>query len=401
VRGEGNEIFGFVLLRIGGRTKKIKKMKTLKFEKDEENGILAFRFSYDRELFSYLVHLAGFRYIRERKLVFIRDEPEAKKLLAAKLKQLGYEIREESLLNEPLMVRKESAKPVRKKKEISDRAREDLDRFKAYLEHRRYSASTVSTYVSMIETWISETAKEYPFSMEKEDVVNYVNGYMRTNNLSHAFQNQFISAARIFYSEIGKTNLSTVDLERPRREHKLPNILSMKEVKMILDSLTNNKHRMALKMIYAFGLRRSELLDLRIESIDRERGYLIVRQSKGKKDRYLPITEKIVKEIDEYLKHYHPLEYFIEGQERGSRYSETSLAEVFKKACKQAGIKKQVSLHTLRHCYATHLMERGTDIRIIQNLLGHVNIKTTEIYTHVSKPVIKNIGSPFDDLDNL
>jgi len=192
--------------------------------------------------------------------------------------------------------------------------------------------------------------------------------------------------------------LITEQLERPRREHKIPNVLSKEEVAAILQALVNQKHRTMLSLIYACGLRRGELLNLKAENVDSKRHLLLILNAKGKKDRVVPISDKVITMLREYYKLYKPKIWLFEGQNDGEQYSESSLQEVLKHAIKMAGIRKPVTLHWLRHSYATHLLEAGTDLRYIQELLGHKSSKTTEIYTHVSEKSLQKISSPFDNL---
>ena len=186
-------------------------------------------------------------------------------------------------------------------------------------------------------------------------------------------------------------------IQRPRREKRLPNVLSKNEVKSILEAPTNLKHRAMLSLIYACGLRRSELLSLTKFDIDSKRMVVIIRMAKGKKDRIVPLSPKILSLLRDYYKSYNPKEFLFEGQ-GGGKYSEKSLENVFKQSLLKANNKKPVTLHWLRHSYATHLLESGTDLRYIQDLLGHKSSKTTEIYTHASTKSIEHIKSPFDDL---
>ena len=186
-------------------------------------------------------------------------------------------------------------------------------------------------------------------------------------------------------------------IQRPRREKRLPNVLSKNEVKSILEAPTNLKHRAMLSLIYACGLRRSELLSLTKFDIDSKRMVVIIRMAKGKKDRIVPLSPKILSLLRDYYKSYNPKEFLFEGQ-GGGKYSEKSLENVFKQSLLKANNKKPVTLHLFRHSYATHLLESGTDLRYIQDLLGHKSSKTTEIYTHVSTKSIEHIKSPFDDL---
>lgn len=187
-------------------------------------------------------------------------------------------------------------------------------------------------------------------------------------------------------------------IQRPRSEKKLPNVLSKQEVKLILESLQNTKHKAMLSLLYACGLRRSELLNIKLQDILSDRKLLHIKQSKGKKDRIVPLSDKLLDMLRDYYKTYKPKVWLFEGQQEGETYSERSLELVFKNALKQSGIKKPATLHWLRHSYATHLLENGTDLRYIQELLGHKSSKTTEIYTHVSTQSIQQIKSPFDDL---
>ena len=188
------------------------------------------------------------------------------------------------------------------------------------------------------------------------------------------------------------------NIQRPRREKRLPNVLSKQEIKAILEAPTNLKHRAMLSLIYACGLRRSELLNLSLSDVHSDRNLLFIRQSKGKKDRVVPISNKIIEMLREYYKAYKPKEWLFEGQIPNTKYSEKSLENVLKQSLFKTKIIKKVSLHWLRHSYATHLLERGTDLRYIQELLGHSSSRTTEIYTHVSTKRIQQIRSPFDDL---
>ncbi|MEB2777869.1 tyrosine-type recombinase/integrase [Algoriphagus sp. D3-2-R+10] len=169
-------------------------------------------------------------------------------------------------------------------------------------------------------------------------------------------------------------------------------------MKDILQAHKNVKHRTMLSLIYACGLRRSELLNLKLEDVDSKRGLLRVNHGKGAKDRLVPVSEKVVEMLREYYKLEKPMTYLFEGSKAGQAYSSKSLENVLNQAIKKIRMKKKPTLHWLRHSYATHLLESGTDLRYIQELLGHQSSKTTEIYTHVSTHSLQKIKSPFDDL---
>jgi len=276
--------------------------------------------------------------------------------------------------------------------------RMEIDRFGNWMEHKRYSPSTIETYIQAITVFLRFIAPKSSAEASNEDMQRYVYQYMIPRRLSYSYQNQAVNASKLFFKLITGSALITEQLERPRREHKLPNILSKDEVKAIILAPINQKHRTMLSLIYACGLRRSELLNLKPTHIDSKRHLLIVLNAKGKKDRVIPISDKVIFMLREYYKKYHPKEWLFEGQEERTQYSETSLQKVLKYALQRASITKPVSLHWLRHSYATHLLESGTDLRYIQELLGHKSSKTTEIYTHVTEKSLEKIKSPFDDL---
>lgn len=267
-----------------------------------------------------------------------------------------------------------------------------------WMQHKRYSEQSVKIYTDCLRTFLAFCLPKNPAEITANDMVAFVHEYIIPHKYSYAFQNQAINAAKLFFREILKGELDVETFERPRRQHTLPNVLSKQEVKAILDVTKNPKHKAMLSLIYACGLRRSELLNLQPAHVDSKRGLLIIKQSKGKKDRIVPISDKTVNMLREYYKAYRPQTWLFEGQNDGEHYTEESLRIILKQAITKAKINKPVTLHWLRHSYATHLLEAGTDLRYIQELLGHSSSKTTEIYTHVSTKNIQQIKSPFDDL---
>jgi integrase/recombinase XerD len=234
--------------------------------------------------------------------------------------------------------------------------------------------------------------------ISNEDVIIYNNEYILKNNLSASYQNQIVNAIKLFFQTIRETKMMVDKIHRPKRSKLLPNVLSKEEIKLILNAHSNIKHKTMLSLIYSCGLRRSELLNLKPADIDSKRGIVIIRQSKGKKDRIAPLSPKILDMLREYYIGFKPKTWLFEGQNENTKYDERSLSNVLKQALTKSRINKPVSLHWLRHSYATHLLESGTDLRYIQELLGHSSSKTTEIYTHVSTKSIQQIKSPFDDL---
>ena len=187
-------------------------------------------------------------------------------------------------------------------------------------------------------------------------------------------------------------------IERPRKEQYLPEVLSEEEVTEILKAITNLKHKTLIMTIYSGGLRISELINLKVKDIDSNRMQIRVEQSKGKKDRYTLLSKKTLLTLRLYFKEYKPKEWLFEG-EKGGQYADSSIYKIFKTALNAAKITKKVSIHSLRHSFATHLLENGTDLRYIQSLLGHSSSKTTEIYTHITTKGFDQIQNPLDKLD--
>ena len=273
-----------------------------------------------------------------------------------------------------------------------------IEIFKRYLLSKRYSPNTINTYSEALKSFLTFCNTKAIKEITNEDVISYNNDYILKNNLSSSYQNQIVNAIKLYFKIVKETAIKIDKIHRPKREKTLPNVLSKEEIKAILEVLKNLKHKAMLSMIYSCGLRRSELLNLKPNDIDSKRNVVIIRQSKGKKDRITPLSPKILELLRDYYKEYSPKIYLFEGQEKNTQYSARSLEEVLKKSIKLASINKPVTLHWLRHSYATHLLESGTDLRYIQELLGHNSSKTTEIYTHVSTKNIQQIKSPFDDL---
>jgi integrase/recombinase XerD len=275
-----------------------------------------------------------------------------------------------------------------------------VDELRRWMRFRRYSESTIRTYTEMVMTFISfmNTYGRDKGEDAATAIQRFTNEYILKRQLSFSYQNQMVNALKLFYRQILKRELEVERIVRPRREYKLPNVLSKDEVKRLLSVLRNLKHRTMLSVIYACGLRRSELLNLRPADVDSERGLLIIRQAKGRRDRLVPISMKTILLLREYYQFYRPKVWLFEGVVPGTQYDERSIQQVLKKAIYLARIKKPVTLHWLRHSYATHLHESGVDIRYIQEILGHKSSRTTEIYTHVSARSIQLIRSPFDDL---
>lgn len=281
---------------------------------------------------------------------------------------------------------------------LSNETLDKIEKFKFWLRSRRYSESTISTYLDAIKTFLRFYAFKNIQEIDNNDLIRFNNEYILENNYSASFQNQIVNAVKLFFKTVENSPLDIDAIHRPKRAKKLPNVLSKEEVKEILDAPTNIKHKAMLSLIYACGLRCGELLSLVPNDVDSNRKILHVKNAKGKKDRIVPLSEKILVLLREYYKAAKPTHFLFEGQTKGFKYDDRSLQNVLKQSLAKTKIKKPVTLHWLRHSYATHLLESGTDLRYIQEILGHSSSKTTEIYTHVSTKSIQQIKSPFDFL---
>ncbi len=275
---------------------------------------------------------------------------------------------------------------------------EQIEKFKQWMHSKRYSKSTITTYSEALKSFLVFYKNKPIADITNEDVIVYNNEHILKKKLSASYQNQIVNAIKLFFQTIRETKMLVDKIHRPKRDKLLPNVLSKEEVKLILNAHSNIKHKTMLSLIYSCGLRRSELIHLKPNDIDSNRNIVIIRQSKGKKDRIAPLSSRILELLREYYIGYKPKIWLFEGQNAGEKYSEQSLQSVLKQALQKTGITKPVTLHWLRHSYATHLLESGTDLRYIQELLGHNSSKTTEIYTHVSTKSLQQIKSPFDDL---
>lgn len=265
-----------------------------------------------------------------------------------------------------------------------------LSKLENEIRSRGFSGKTLRSYLFHVGRFLSD-AKADPKSLTDRDIQNHflkLGGFMDplTVNLK-------LSAVKFFFREILGREIVVNYLKKPKR---LPEVLTKDELSRLLSVTLNPKHKLILKLLYGCGLRVSEVVNLKKEDLRLSEGILIVRQSKGNKDRIVTIPNSIINDLQSFLG-LHSSDYAFDSQV-GNKLTTRTVGMIVLHAAMKAGIKKKISPHTLRHSYATHLLEQGTDLRIIQKLLGHSSIKTTEIYTHVSTNLIKNVVNPLDTL---
>jgi len=347
--------------------------------KYNNHEIIKLLFDYDKDIVAKIRTIPGARWSRSMCCWYVADQPQ--KITA--LQNIGINIEQKNI-----------------SKSIADDANSELlIRFSDYIKARRYSSKTINSYVECMRIFLNFHRQKHYLEIDNKDIDYFNRNYILKKKLSATYQGQFINAIKLFYAKIPHKKLVIDYMERPRTGSPLPKVLSKEDVAKLLSSTENIKHKTMLSVIYSCGLRRGELINMKITDIDSKRNVINIRHAKGDKDRIAPLSDKILTLLREYYKIYRPQKWLFEGSIPGTQYTETSLHKVFQQAKTKAGIKIPCTLHSLRHCYATHLLEAGTDIRYIQELLGHKHSKTTEIYTHVTTKSIQKIKSPFDDLD--
>ncbi len=272
-----------------------------------------------------------------------------------------------------------------------------IDTFYKNLMIENYSEQTIKNYLSVLKLfleWIENINVEEVTEKEIQDYLFYCKNEKK---YSFSTMKQIIATIRYLYIKVfNKPTPAALNIKL-RKPLLLPTVLSFADISKILSVTANLKHKTILFLIYSAGLRLGELLELKLGDIDSESMRIHIREGKGRKDRYIMLSENVLNLLREYYKVYKPNEYIFEGQ-NGGKYSPKSVQSVFKAALKKSGIKKKATVHTLRHSFATHLLDDGTDIRYIKELLGHKRLETTQIYTHVSSYSINKIKSPADKL---
>ena len=288
-----------------------------------------------------------------------------------------------------------SQSPVKKKRVISEKNKEIIRAYVSYLRGKCYSESTIKTYFFFIADFFDFINLVPLEELTNRHVELFIENVFIPRHYSISTHRQFTSAMKLFVNFYPDSKIDNFTLDRPKRSHLLPTVLSNEEIINILRCTKNLKHRAIIAIIYSAGLRISELINLQLTHIDIQRRQLIIKNSKGRKDRNIILAISCIPLMLNYLNTYKPEVFFAEGKP-SEKYSPESVRAFLKRSCKAANVRKKVTPHTLRHSYATHLLENGIDLRYIQELLGHAKPETTMIYTHVSKKDLLRIESPLD-----
>jgi len=281
-----------------------------------------------------------------------------------------------------------------RKRQLPTNYRVCPDSYLDKLELRKYANNTVKTYVTSFETFINYYISKDLVAINESDVRKYILKLVQLDK-SNSYINSAINSIKFYYESVLGMPNRFYEIERPRKEKKLPKVLSKEDVLSVIANTNNLKHKCIVSLLYSSGIRRNELVNLKITDIDSKRMLIRIEAAKGNKDRYTLLSHSLLEDLREYYKQYKPEKYIVEGM-YGKQYSGQSIGKIVINAAEKAGIKIPVTPHMLRHSFATHLLEAGVDLRQIQVLLGHSSSKTTEIYTHVATTTFKKIKKPLD-----
>lgn len=263
-----------------------------------------------------------------------------------------------------------------------------------WMQYKRYAQSSIDQYTSCLAKFLAHFENEAtkPSEISAEKIKLFLTQFKEPNT-----HKAYLSAIKLFYGKIGNQPDKLSKVEYPKASKKLPIVLSIDEIQKMFDVCENTKHLAILALLYSAGLRVSELINLQWAHIDRSRMIINIIQAKGKKDRQVGLAPELIPLLEKYFHEYKPVKYILNGQTE-PQYTARSVGEVVKQLAEKAGIKKRVYTHLIRHCAFTHMVEAGTDINLIQKVAGHNNVKTTNIYLHISDTFISKINSPLSNI---
>jgi site-specific recombinase XerD len=343
-----------------------------------DKHVILIRFDKDEELIARVKKLKGVRWSHTLKAWYVPDVPEYRNRFG-------------------LAEAKESEEIKRIEDKIHPVNREAFERMVDQLKLKSYSANTIKTYRNEFMQLLVVLKSHSVDDCNAEKIRSYMLYCTKTLKLSENSLHSRLNALKFYFEQVLHREKFFYDIPRPKKPSKLPKIINNRDIKKLLDKTENLKHNTMLKLCYGMGLRVSEIVNLKISDIDSKNMQVFIERAKGKKDRYVNLPESILEQLRRYFREEKPKYYLFEGQ-YGGKYSIRSVQQIFKNSLKKANIIKPVGIHSLRHSFATHLLESGTDIRFIQELLGHSDIKTTLIYTQVSNNSVRKIKSPLDNL---
>lgn len=330
------------------------------------------------------------------------DEQELRRYLEKKKTDnaVKQEVPDPVPVNEPIVIQPVKTGSVEPVVQVHPINQGVLPALKQELVLRAYSSSTIKTYINEVRVFLGAIGDHPAATYTPQQLRDYLQYCFEQLKLSENTLHSRINALKFYYEQVIKREKFFWDIPRPKKPMQLPKLLNEDELARLFNSIQNKKHKAILFTAYSAGLRVSEVVNLKLADIDGKRMQIHVRHAKGKKDRYVNLSPVLLDILRQYVKMVSPApkEYLFESEQTGKAYPTRTVQQIFTNGKKKAGIMKEVGIHSLRHSFATHLLDKGTDIRYIKDLLGHFDIKTTERYLHVSKKQLVNVISPFDDL---
>ena len=357
------------------------------------NECLAIRFEYCGKTKELVKTIKTVKYSRTKKTFYVLSKDFSPDQLLNKLSSLGIEA---SMNNGPKRdTRIRNLRPANQRRKLSEAQKNIIRNYVSYLKGMRYAKSTVMSYFTFIADFV-EFLGNTPINEANNDSVRlFIEQQVKTRKYAISTHRQLVSAIKHFADLYPDCQITGEDLKRPYKSSYKPVVLSKEEIIDLLRVTKNLKHRTILALLYSSGLRIGELLSLELRDIDIDRRQVFVRNSKGRKDRMVVLAESFIPLFQNYYMTYRPKQYFVEGP-NNTQYHSTSVRSFLKRSCTLARIAKRVTPHTLRHSYATHLIENGVGLRHVQDLLGHSRPETTMIYTHIAQKDLMHVRSPLD-----
>jgi len=357
--------------------------------------MIGIKFSPDRLIQSLIKGLPNPKWSKQHNMAYILNTKDNLGIIFITFKGVVWINYNRFLTNKPINTNNDEVDVewFRKRKTVPD-YRLCPEDYLLKLELKKYANSTVRTYVGFFEMFINHYKEKELNTINESDIRAFLQKLIH-RKVSNSYLNQAINAIKFYYEVVLGMPNRFYEIERPRKESKLPIVISKEEILSIINNTNNIKHKCIVELLYGSGLRRSELLNLKLNDVDSKRMLLRVESSKGNKDRQTLLSKTSLSHLRLYFAEYRPQVYLFEGR-NGKKYSGASVLKIVKIAAEKAKIRVRVTPHVLRHSFATHLLESGTDLRQIQVLLGHGSSKTTEIYTHVATNTFENIKNPLD-----
>lgn len=372
--------------------KKVIHLKHLLIHEEKQIGI---QFHSDKILEMAVNSINGMCRSDEFSMFYIKNTKQNLTLIFKTFKHIAWVNTNRFFLNKPIHIGKENLNlDEYREKTFANSYRKCPEDYLQKLELKHYANNTARIYISMFEKFINHFKQDDLMSINEQEIREYLL-ILSKENKSKSFLNQMINSIKFYYEIVNGMPNKFYELERPRKDHKLPQVISKEEVLKVIANAGNIKHKCIISLLYSAGLRRSELINLKLTDIDSKRMLIKVKGAKGNKDRNTLLSQTVLLDLRKYFLEWRPQVYLFEGS-NGGKYSGSSVLSLVKSASKVLGSNKQITPHTLRHSFATHLLESGVDIRYIQTLLGHNSSRTTEIYTHVAIKHINIIKNPLD-----